>query len=225
MGRYIVTITPPTPNGDLHLGHLAGPFLAADICARILRQQRHNVLLLSYSDDYQSYLLRKSHETSRELREIASANATAILESLKSVDIHLSHFLRAIDNSYFLNEVARYFDIVESAGDLVSHETAVPFCASCNVYGYEGFGRATCNYCGSPSDASQCEGCARVPELEKMGSMRCVLCQALMESRPTRRIVWRIGRRYPDLRIRYLSTRHRPALAEYLKEVLGQEQD
>ena len=31
MARYIVTVTPPTPNGDLHLGHLSGPFLAADI--------------------------------------------------------------------------------------------------------------------------------------------------------------------------------------------------
>ena len=36
--RAIVTITPPTPNGDLHLGHLSGPFLAADVCARTLRQ-------------------------------------------------------------------------------------------------------------------------------------------------------------------------------------------
>ena len=25
---FIVTITPPTPNGDLHIGHIAGPFLA-----------------------------------------------------------------------------------------------------------------------------------------------------------------------------------------------------
>ncbi|MFL6534778.1 MAG: class I tRNA ligase family protein, partial [Pseudomonas sp.] len=34
MSKFIVTITPPTPNGDLHIGHLAGPFLSADIFTR-----------------------------------------------------------------------------------------------------------------------------------------------------------------------------------------------
>ena len=54
MSKFLVTITPPTPNGDLHLGHLAGPFLAGDVCARVLRQLGHETLLVSYSDDYQS---------------------------------------------------------------------------------------------------------------------------------------------------------------------------
>ena len=31
MSKFIITITPPTPNGDLHIGHLAEPFLSADI--------------------------------------------------------------------------------------------------------------------------------------------------------------------------------------------------
>ncbi|WP_368737243.1 class I tRNA ligase family protein, partial [Acinetobacter baumannii] len=34
---YLVTAGPPTPNGDLHLGHLSGPYLAGDILTRYLR--------------------------------------------------------------------------------------------------------------------------------------------------------------------------------------------
>ena len=34
MNRFLVTITPPTPNGDLHIGHIAGPFLGADCYQR-----------------------------------------------------------------------------------------------------------------------------------------------------------------------------------------------
>src|SRR4030095_9329865 len=35
--RALVCATPPTPNGDLHLGHLSGPYLAGDIWRRFLR--------------------------------------------------------------------------------------------------------------------------------------------------------------------------------------------
>ncbi len=56
MSRFLVTITPPTPNGDLHIGHIAGPFLSADVFTRVQRQQGHDCVLVSYSDDYQSYM-------------------------------------------------------------------------------------------------------------------------------------------------------------------------
>lgn len=48
MSKYIVTITPPTPNGDLHIGHIAGPFLAADVFTRVQRQRGHDCVLVSY---------------------------------------------------------------------------------------------------------------------------------------------------------------------------------
>lgn len=50
--KIIVTITPPTPNGDLHLGHLSGPFLSADVFARRMKQLGHDAIVVSYTDDY-----------------------------------------------------------------------------------------------------------------------------------------------------------------------------
>src|SRR5262245_53580764 len=139
MSKHIVTITPPTPNGDLHLGHVSGPFLAADVCARVLRQKGHETLLLCYSDDYQSYLLRKARESGRERQQIAAENASAIRDSLQSVGIHLDHFMQAFGNATFLEEVSRYFTLLERNGRLEAQHVAIPFCRSCNVYGYEGF--------------------------------------------------------------------------------------
>ena len=162
--------------GDLHLGHLAGPFLAADICARMFRQQKHDVLLLCYSDAYQSYLLRKARQTGQEPMQIAATNADAIEASLASVDIDLAHFLRAFGNRYFLEEVNRYFDIVDAKGAVASRKAQVPYCRGCNVFGYEGFSRGVCNYCGGSFDAGPCETCANVPDLEKMPSTRCICC-------------------------------------------------
>lgn len=43
MSRFtLVTAAPPTPNGDLHLGHLSGPYSGADIRIRAHRLQRRS---------------------------------------------------------------------------------------------------------------------------------------------------------------------------------------
>jgi methionyl-tRNA synthetase len=225
MAKYIVTITPPTPNGDLHLGHLAGPFLAADICARMLRQQKHDVILLSYSDDYQSYLLRKARQTDQEPMQIAAANADAMAASLASVDIDLAYFLKAFGNRYFLEEVNRYFDIVDGKGAIVSSAAQIPYCRECGVFGYEGFARGICNYCGGSSDASQCENCANVPDLAQMTSIRCILCDETMANRTVERLEWQIGASYRQLIERYHGANHRSSLKSFLAMRLQQTDD
>ena len=47
--------TPPTPNGDLHLGHLSGPYLGADVFVRFQRMNGVTAWHLTGSDDFQSY--------------------------------------------------------------------------------------------------------------------------------------------------------------------------
>jgi methionyl-tRNA synthetase len=44
--RHVIFTPPPTPNGDLHLGHLSGPYMSADILKRQLRQQGKAVRLI-----------------------------------------------------------------------------------------------------------------------------------------------------------------------------------
>jgi methionyl-tRNA synthetase len=56
----LIFSTPPTPNGDLHLGHLSGPYLAADVYRRHLEQQGAHALHVSGRDDHQTYVMRKA---------------------------------------------------------------------------------------------------------------------------------------------------------------------
>ena len=72
MAKYIVTIAPPTPNGDLHLGHISGPFLAADVFARVRRVRKDEVILVCYSDDYQAYVARMAVQQPRDKFELAT---------------------------------------------------------------------------------------------------------------------------------------------------------
>ncbi|MGW5023703.1 cupin domain-containing protein, partial [Streptomyces albidoflavus] len=54
--RSLVFCPPPTPNGGLHLGHLAGPYVRADMLARALRSMGREARYVTGTDDHQSYV-------------------------------------------------------------------------------------------------------------------------------------------------------------------------
>ena len=51
MALHLVTATLPYANGPIHIGHLAGTYLPADIYARHLRSKDKEVLFISGSDE------------------------------------------------------------------------------------------------------------------------------------------------------------------------------
>src|SRR5262247_1382166 len=116
MTDQIVTIAPPTPNGDLHLGHISGPYLAADVYTRVQRLRGSHIVLLCYSDDYQSYLARKARELGVERFAIARKNGTKIHETLKMIDITLDWFHQAGHNAYFRRSVTLFYQAARRAG-------------------------------------------------------------------------------------------------------------
>src|SRR5262245_57643243 len=53
---HLIVAPPPTPNGDLHVGHMSGPYLAADIYRRQVLQDGHEAIYTVSTDDHQSYV-------------------------------------------------------------------------------------------------------------------------------------------------------------------------
>jgi methionyl-tRNA synthetase len=220
MAKYIVTITPPTPNGDLHIGHISGPFLAADVFARVQRQRGNQCVLLSYSDDYQSYMLRKGMELDIDPVELARANTDRIERSLAAVDIEVDCWMRPYENPHFIQAVAQVFEAAQAAGAIEFRESMEPYCPHCDVWGYEAFGRGLCNFCGVDSDASQCEGCAQAPDASRMANFRCKLCQRPHTWTPARRAFLKLGQFKDVLRDVHARSEHRVPLDTWLDEAI-----
>lgn len=175
MGKYIVTIAPPTPNGNLHLGHISGPFLAADVFARFRRTMNDEVLFVSYSDDYQDYVALKARQLNQDKFELATHFGNKIGKTLKEIDIDLDIFLKVYQNEYYKDAIKTLYKSAVEKGTIKASKMKVPYSEEDKEYGYEAFARGTCNYCGAHSDASQCESCANSPVLEKMGEITSIL--------------------------------------------------
>src|SRR5450830_267239 len=113
---FIVTITPPTPNGDLHIGHIAGPFLGADIFTRTQRLKGAQCYLVSYSDDYQSYLTRKAMESDTDAVSLAKVNSAKIQDSLRMADIQVDHWLESYENRHFEAATQMLYESTQAQG-------------------------------------------------------------------------------------------------------------
>lgn len=224
MTKIIVTITPPTPNGDLHIGHLAGPFLSADVFTRVQRQQGNDCVLVSYSDDYQSYMIRKGLEVSRDPIELARENTGKIKSTLAAANIAVDHWMQPFDNKYFADSAREVFDAAVASGRVHKRTTDEPYCKQCNRWGYEAFGRGRCNYCGSDSDASQCEECAYPPDAARMEQFSCKLCRTPFEWRPVERSYLDVASGVPKLDALFRHRAIRLPMNRWAEEVLQRDQ-
>src|SRR4029078_812475 len=84
--------SPATPNGDLHLGHLSGPYLGADVFARFQRMRGEEAYHITGSDDYQSYVIAKGRQLRKEPQAVADHFGKEILETLRLLDVQVDQY-------------------------------------------------------------------------------------------------------------------------------------
>ncbi|WP_328941449.1 class I tRNA ligase family protein [Streptomyces sp. NBC_00250] len=93
MTDHLILSALPTPNGELHLGHLGGPFLAADALARHLRAEGHRVTVFSATDGWESYVLDAARREDRTPEETAHDYHVRIRAALAATDCAPDVFL------------------------------------------------------------------------------------------------------------------------------------
>uniref|UniRef100_UPI003F493EDA class I tRNA ligase family protein n=1 Tax=Streptomyces chartreusis TaxID=1969 RepID=UPI003F493EDA len=155
--RVNVTFSPPTPNGDLHLGHLSGPVLASDVCARSQKIQGHDVAFGTSTDDNQTYVLTTAERLGTDpesLIRLAFDGVTKTLE-LAAVDVDLFERPDA-DYTAF---VENFFTHLWRHGAFDRREVDLPYDADTETYKAEAFVTGRCPTCLAHARAGVCEAC------------------------------------------------------------------
>ncbi|GAB4569605.1 MAG: hypothetical protein Tsb0020_23850 [Haliangiales bacterium] len=161
--RYLITATPPTPNGDLHLGHLAGPYLGADICARALRMRGHEAHYITGSDDFQSYVASKAVATEQPPEAVADHYAGRIQAALRGADIRCDQFTRTLPASYVERTQAMIADLYQR-GHIVAQEVDYLVSPDTGRRLFEPYVAGVCPHCAAPAGGGCCEECGRLNE-------------------------------------------------------------
>lgn len=159
--RYTVTAALPYANGPLHLGHVAGVYLPADIFVRFLRMNQHDVAFICGSDEHGAAITLRAKKEGITPQEIVDKYHTIIGDSFQkfgiSFDIfhrtstELHHktaqdfFLKLNDNGKFVEEVTdQYFD--EEYQQFLADRYITGECPKCHNPGAYG---DQCEKCGS----------------------------------------------------------------------------
>ncbi|MBK8353709.1 MAG: methionine--tRNA ligase [Saprospirales bacterium] len=159
--RYTITAALPYANGPLHIGHLAGAYIAADIYARYLRLQGKDVIFVCGSDEHGAAITIKAKKENTTPKEIVDKYHSIIKKSFEdfgiSFDIYhrttepihyetSQDFFRVLNdkNAFEIIESEQYFD--EEAKQFLADRYIIgtcPKCANENAYGDQ------CEKCGS----------------------------------------------------------------------------
>lgn len=184
----LVTATPPTPNGDLHCGHLAGPYLAADAFARYRRLRGGRALYLSGADDHQSYVPAKARQLGGTAREVADRFGETMAGTLERAGVALDHWGRPKSSPHHRRMVEEVFRTLWQRGAIVERERPFLWCESCRLTLFEAHVVGRCPHCGAGSNGNACEQCARPHDCPDLVDARCRHCGGEPVLRPAKRL-------------------------------------
>ncbi len=154
-----VTAPPPTPNGDLHVGHMAGPYLGADVFARTVQQLGFQPNVVVSTDDHQSYVDTTAQRLGTTAPALITKARAEIRASFDRYGIALSAF-GAIDDRY-CRFVQAFFERLFKRNLVSVREVDVLFDNQVGCYAVEAFVSGLCRHCLAPAAGGICEACGQ----------------------------------------------------------------
>lgn len=186
MARFMVTSALPYANGPLHLGHLAGAYLPADIYVRYLRLRGHDVLFCSGTDEHGVPITITAEKMGVSPREVVDRFHGVIEEDFRSFGIEFDNFSRTSHAEHVSFAQGVFLELLEK-GHIVPRDMEQLYCPNCERYLPDRYINGTCPKCGSEdARGDQCESCGTWTEPFELLDPRCGICGTVPEVRETR---------------------------------------
>ena len=159
--RYTITAALPYTNGPIHIGHLAGVYVPADIYARFLRMKGEDVFFVCGSDEHGVAISIRAKREGKSPKELIGHYHNMIKSAFDDFGISFDHYGRTSDPihhqtaSDFFKTLHNQDDFIEETTEQLYDEEAKQFLADRFVVG-------TCPHCGhEEAYGDQCESCGR----------------------------------------------------------------
>ncbi|MGB3848962.1 MAG: methionine--tRNA ligase, partial [Tunicatimonas sp.] len=157
--RYTVTAALPYANGPLHIGHIAGAYLPADIYVRYLRLRKRDVLFVGGSDEHGAAITIRAKKEGISPQEIVDKYHHLNKETFERFGISFDMYHRTSEalhhqtSQKFFTHLYQQGELVEQTSEQYYDEEYQQFLADRYITG-------TCPVCGHPSAyGDQCENC------------------------------------------------------------------
>ena len=156
----------PTPNGGMHLGHIAGPYLAGDVYARYQRARGRDVVFTTGTDDSQTFVVASARRLGTTPEELCATSTAQIREALTAIGISTDGF-GPFDDTY-RETVLDYFRALHAAGKFRLRTVRLPYLERTGEFLVEGLVEGDCPVCLATCRGGLCETCCHPNNFDEL---------------------------------------------------------
>ena len=166
--RTTVTAALPYANGGVHIGHLAGVYVPADIYVRYLRLKKQKVMFIGGSDEHGVPVTIRARKEGITVQEVVDRYHNLIKKSFEDFGISFDIYSRTTSKihhkfaSDFFRTLYDKHELVEKTEEQFCDEVTSEFLTDRNIVG-------TCPRCGAEGAyGDQCEKCGATLSPEEL---------------------------------------------------------
>ncbi|MGB7054605.1 MAG: methionine--tRNA ligase [bacterium] len=174
--KILVTSALPYANGNIHLGHLAGAYLPADIYVRYQRLKKRDVAYICGTDEHGVPVTISAEKQKKTPREIVDFYYKSISKSFGDFGMTFDNFSRT--SLPLHHRLAQDFFLkIYKKGLIYPREVEQFYCTRCKRFLPDRYIVGTCPKCGSEgARGDQCESCGHWLEPFELVNPRCLVC-------------------------------------------------
>lgn len=157
--KYTVTAALPYANGPLHLGHVAGVYLPADIFVRFLRMNNEDVLFVCGSDEHGAAITLRAKKEGISPKDIVDKYHGINQKSFADFDISFDIYSRT-SNAIHEDTASAYFKKLNESGSFTQQTSEQYYDTEYNQFLADRYITGTCPNCDNENAyGDQCENC------------------------------------------------------------------
>ncbi len=158
--RTTVTSALPYANGGVHIGHLAGVYVPADIYVRYLRLKGEDVMFIGGSDEHGVPVTQRARKEGITPQQVVDRYHKMIKDSFEEFGISFDVYSRTTSKTHH-KFASDFFRKLYDDGKLIEKTTKQFYDESTGTFKTDRDIVGECPYCHSEANGDQCEKCGR----------------------------------------------------------------
>ena len=157
--RHTITAALPYANGPIHIGHLAGAYIPADIYSRYLRLLERDIIFICGSDEHGAAIPIRAKIEGSTPKKIVDKYHKSIKKSFENFDISFDNYSRTSSKIHHKTASIFFKDLLDK-GNFIEKETEQLYDEKENQFLADRFVTGFCPKCKSDEAyGDQCESC------------------------------------------------------------------
>ncbi|NWF77435.1 MAG: methionine--tRNA ligase [Chloroflexi bacterium] len=174
--RIFIGVAWPYANGPLHLGHIAGAYLPADIFARYHRLKGNRVLMVSGSDQHGAPITIRAEQESTTPQNVVDKYHKQFVDCWEKLGISFDLFTTT-GTSNHSQVVHDIFLTLLDRGYIYKDKMLQAYCPKCQRFLPDRYLQGTCPHCGfTKARGDECDECGKPLNPWELKDLHCYLC-------------------------------------------------